>query len=652
MSVRQLVLLSLVLPLLAMACSGNSPTHTPAADLGATVEAAVVAALPTVKPTPTPDYDATVEASMAATIAARPTATPTPTATPVPTSTPTPVPTATPTATPTPTPQPTPTPTPTPDPVVELSEVVERVRASIVRIETSEGSGSGVIFETKGQTGAQTAYVITNQHVVEGETSVSVTVNDSANYRGTVLGADSVRDLAVVTICCGAFQALPFGDASSLRPGDEVVAIGYPLGLPGEATVTRGIVSAVRYVAEYLSQVIQTDAAINPGNSGGPMLSTMGEIVGINTFKIAETSVEGVGFAISEETVQQHIPALQVAPLNPTPTPTPVPLPTGGFGPIDGELQHDPSDGFIKTEYADVSIADMMVEATFINPYSASSNDWDYGFMLRRSDYTGRQIQIVVSSDRRWYAAWREASDADNQRLGGGTLKTFGAGAGGRNHLRVVAIGDRGWFFVNGLFVTSLDLSDVTGAGDVAVITGAFAGDEVAGAATRFENFRGERLDRRYGPADGQFEYQEGFISTHDSGVQSRDVVAEAEFVSPSGRDWDYGFIVRNPEFNRLEVIGLTGEAWWFHQTRDVDYEDYSEVADGFLSSSGISLSSRNSLLVMAFEESGWFFVNDSLVAKLDLGHNLDSGDVSAMGGFFNNHIGEPSFENFKVWVP
>ncbi len=54
----------------------------------------------------------------------------------------------------------------------------------------------------------------------------------------------------------------------------------------------------------------------------------------------------------------------------------------------------------------------------------------------------------------------------------------------------------------------------------------------------------------------------------------------------------------------------------------------------------------------MAFEESGWFFVNDSLVAKLDLGHNLDSGDVSAMGGFFNNHIGEPSFENFKVWVP
>ena len=370
MSVRQLVLLSLVLPLLAMACSGNSPTHTPAADLGATVEAAVVAALPTVKPTPTPDYDATVEASMAATIAARPTATPTPTATPVPTSTPTPVPTATPTATPTPTPQPTPTPTPTPtpDPVVELSEVVERVRASIVRIETSEGSGSGVIFETKGQTGAQTAYVITNQHVVEGETSVSVTVNDSANYRGTVLGADSVRDLAVVTICCGAFQALPFGDASSLRPGDEVVAIGYPLGLPGEATVTRGIVSAVRYVAEYLSQVIQTDAAINPGNSGGPMLSTMGEIVGINTFKIAETSVEGVGFAISEETVQQHIPALQVAPLNPTPTPTPVPLPTGGFGPIDGELQHDPSDGFIKTEYADVSIADMMVEATFINP--------------------------------------------------------------------------------------------------------------------------------------------------------------------------------------------------------------------------------------------------------------------------------------------
>jgi len=535
---------------------------------------------------------------------------------------------------------------------VALRDVVERVRPSVVRIEAGGGSGSGVIFETAGQAGAQTAYVITNQHVVEGSSRVNVIVNDSANFSGIVLGADSVRDLAVVSICCGSFNVLPFGDASELRPGDEVVAIGYSLGLPGEATVTRGIVSAVRYVSEYRSRVIQTDAAINPGNSGGPMLSIMGEIVGINTFKISETSVEGLGFAISEETVQEHIPILQVAP--PSPTSTPIPTQTGAFGPIDGELRHDPSDGFIKTEYANVSIANTTVEATFVNPYSAASNDWDYGFIIRDNRYGSEAdfIRIVVTSGRRWNLAWWDESGADYQRLGGGTLQNFNIASGGRNHVRVVAIDERGWLFVNGDFVSALDLSDITEAGDVAILTGAFEGDEVAGAVTRYENFKGSQLDHRYGPADGQLEYQEGFISAHDSGIQARDLVAEAAFTNPSGRDWDYGFLIRNSDSGRLEVIGLTGEAWWFHDTRVVEDDQYTEVDSGWLSSAGASLLSRNRLLVIAIEETGWFFVNDRLVAKLDLGHNLDSGAVSVVGGFFNNHTGEPSFENFNVWVP
>ena len=119
--------------------------------------------------------------------------------------------------------------------------MIRRARPAVVRIENSTGTGSGAIFETQGQT----AYIITNQHVVDGDAEVSVSVNDSAYYRGTVLGTDSVRDLAVVRICCGSFSKLPFGDAARLQPGDEVVTIGYALGLPGEATITRGIVSAV-----------------------------------------------------------------------------------------------------------------------------------------------------------------------------------------------------------------------------------------------------------------------------------------------------------------------------------------------------------------------------------------------------------------------
>ena len=233
--------------------------------------------------------------------------------------------------------------------------MVKQVRPAVVRIETRTGNGSGVIFETAGQT----AYVVTNHHVVEGYGQVNVVVNDSATYAGTVRGTDQVRDLAVVSICCGRFQTLPFGDASSLEPGDEVVAIGYALGLSGEATITRGIVSAMRYDSSRQSNVIQTDAAINPGNSGGPMLSMYGEILGINTFRIDESNsgrtAEGLGFAISEITVQQRIPTLKTVQAAPTPTPTRRPSPTPsysggfGFGPISGELWHDPSDGLIKT---------------------------------------------------------------------------------------------------------------------------------------------------------------------------------------------------------------------------------------------------------------------------------------------------------------
>ncbi len=296
----------------------------------------------------------------------------------------------------------------------------------MVRIETNSSTGSGVLYETEGRTG----YIITNQHVIEGYNQVWVTVNDSDRYRGDVLGADSVRDLAVVEICCGDFKKLSFGDASSLEPGDEVVNIGYALGMQGEATISRGIVSAIRYDSRHRSDVIQTDAATNPGNSGGPMLSLSGEILGINTFGIDESAsgrqVEGLNFAISEKTVQERIPALRADTASPTPTPTrrlsPTPSPerTNSFGPVSGELRHDPSDGFIKTEYADVSVTDMVVEATFTNPYSSSYNSWDYGFIIRKNHdapfiYIHRRKQrrsLVVKIRRRRSIQQRGRRDA------------------------------------------------------------------------------------------------------------------------------------------------------------------------------------------------------------------------------------------------
>ena len=485
-----------MLTFLLAGCAGETETPIPVAtpNLEATIQAAVATALPTATPTPAPDIDATVTAGIASTQAAAPTQTPTPPPTPDIDATVAAGMAATIAA--------MPPPTPTISPAVLLSEMLKQVRPAVVRIEAGPGTGSGAIFETQGRTG----YVITNHHVVEGYGQVSVTVNDTTTYQGTVLSVDSVRDLAVVSICCGSFHSLTFGRASSLDPGDEVVAIGYALGMQGPATITKGIVSAVRYDSRHEAWVIQTDASINPGNSGGPMLSPNGEVVGINTFKISETSVEGVGFAISETTVQERIPALKVGAPSPTPTPTRRPTPTpapsyeGGFGPTSGELWHDPTDNLSETEDADVFLADAIISATFVNPYSSTTHSWDYGFMFR-DELGGPVVFIVVSSRGAWNLYWREDNNHESQDISSGRLKTFETHNGGSNRLWVVAVGERGYLFANGDFIAALDLSAVIGAGDVSVVTGAYTGNERAGAVTRYEDFTVTALNKRYGPS-------------------------------------------------------------------------------------------------------------------------------------------------------
>ena len=122
--------------------------------------------------------------------------------------------------------------------------MIEDVRPSVVRIRTDKGSGSGVIFEVDDDA----ALVLTNYHVIEDASDTQVEVNDSSTYSAEILGTDSVRDLAVLRICCGDFHALSFGNVSELKPGDEVLAMGYPLGLPGRSNGhSKGIVSAIRY---------------------------------------------------------------------------------------------------------------------------------------------------------------------------------------------------------------------------------------------------------------------------------------------------------------------------------------------------------------------------------------------------------------------
>lgn len=164
------------------------------------------------------------------------------------------------------------------------------------------GTGSGVIFQKNNDI----AYIVTNNHVVEGATKLEVSLYNGEKVSAEIVGTDALTDLAVLKIDSKYVEATAqFGDSSTLRPGDEVYAIGNPLGLDFARTVTSGIVSAVnRSIAvttsagNWETNVIQTDAAINPGNSGGALINPEGLVIGINSLKIADSGVEGLGFAI------------------------------------------------------------------------------------------------------------------------------------------------------------------------------------------------------------------------------------------------------------------------------------------------------------------------------------------------------------------
>ncbi|WP_200801589.1 S1C family serine protease [Bacillus sinesaloumensis] len=176
------------------------------------------------------------------------------------------------------------------------------------------GTGSGVIFQKDGDK----AYVVTNNHVIENANEVEISLYNGEKTMAKLIGTDPLTDLAVLQIDSKNVEAvLQFGDSETLRPGDQVYAIGNPLGLDLSRTVTSGIVSAKdRSISVDTSagswelNVIQTDAAINPGNSGGALLNTQGQIIGINSLKIANSGVEGLGFAIPSNDVVPIINSL------------------------------------------------------------------------------------------------------------------------------------------------------------------------------------------------------------------------------------------------------------------------------------------------------------------------------------------------------
>ena len=480
----------------------------------------------------------------------------------------------------------------------------------------------------------------------------------SPRYPATVLGFDATKDLAALQICCSRdFRAVPMGDAATLRVGDAVFAMGYPLGI-SQASVTRGVVSRVHFDAASGRWLVQTDAPINPGNSGGPLFTLKGEVVGINTSVIRQSAtgdpVEGFGFAVSVTTVRQALPAMKqgsrVGSIG-TPTITPRPRSNDGSG-ISGSIEHLGGDSF-RFYTAGVSTTELGAVATFENPYDRSIGGWDYGLLFRH-DGANRFHIVVVTDDGRWHHRVREGT-SEGREVDSGRSSALRTGRDDSNELRVVAIGERGWFFVNGALVADLDLSEGGEAGDVAVFTGFLSSNKVPGRSTVYRGFT-VREPRFIAGESGQLWHDDDDqIEAFHMRTSVRDFIAVVEFVNPYQRSagtWDYGIAFRDPTGpNDFQAVVVNSDGGWQYFVREggttPTYRESGRVT------LNLKADGTNLLLLLAVGDTALLYANGALAAELDISRGADVGDIWVGTGFFagNELPGSVTeYRDFAVW--
>ena len=624
-----------------------TPTHTP---IPTPTDTPTPIPTPTPVPTDTPTPEPTTT----------PTSLPTDTPTPLPTDTATPSPTDTPTPLPTPTPIPTDTPTPTatpePDTSLDLADVVEHARAGVVRIEGTTGSGSGFVVDADG-------YILTNEHVINGQSRLTVVFDNGTRQSATIVASDAARDIALLKVSAGGtLTVLPF--ATDAREGEEVVALGYPLlslGLGTEMITTQGIVSAFRSI--HGVSYIQHDSPINPGNSGGPLLNTKGEVVGMNTSGYSGEVAQGFGFAIKFDVLSSRLTALKAGQSSlPTPVSTPavVTTQTPGFvfGPESGSIDHDPNDGFIDVHRADVSVSDALIEARFFNPYAASVATWSYGFIFRSG--IANQFHFVgIRSTGHWFHTLRASSEKSEYIAEDTYSPHINSGGQRSNFLRIITRGSEGWLFINERFVAELELDGLTSSGTVSLVGAYWRDDAVAGRSTRFDKFTIRGLNKTFGPRDGNIEHKihdTGSIDVYHSRASLADGIIEANFINPyaSGQgDWSNGFLFRHTGRDVFHIVGSHSTNYWLHYLRTGDVDTQQDLALEYSNVIRISAGANNHILIIALGEEGWFFINGVFVSELDLSGKLDVGDVSAVGTYFTDDgiAGYSTrFEDFTIW--
>ncbi len=508
----------------------------------------------------------------------------------------------------------------------------------------------------------QCAYVLTNYHVLEGASQISVVFFDSLTITGDAVGVDTIRDLAVIRTCGSVlFAALQFRDAQSVSQGDEVLVMGYPLDVD-TAVVTKGIISAFYYDSDQSRWLIQTDAPINPGNSGGPLLTIEGGVIGVNTFVVRGVAsgipIEGFGFAVSQRTIAEVLPGLKSQGLVTLPTATPTTQTTSGYGPIDGAIIHNPDDGFIDDFDLRSFSSNVIIEATFENPYSASVGSWDHGFIFRELNSNSFHA-VIIRSDGKLYHVMRLGEVSSSEVLDSGTSGAINTNATGTNKIQVSVVDNEAWMFTNGSFVSKLDVSGLIESGNVSVISGYFNGDGVSGAITSFKGLTVRPLIT-HTVANGELAHDPsaGTIKTRRMSITSDDMIVQARFTNPypsQDGPWDYGFLFRRSSSNTFHAVGIHSDGTWFHRVRLGSVDSTKNLGEGGSSQILLGNGEANKLSIVAIGDEAWFFINDVYIAKLNLSDLRQAGDIAVITGYFTGDeiAGQSTkYEDVIVWEP
>ena len=381
-----------------------------------------------------------------------------------------------------------------------------------------------------------------------------------------------------------------------------------------------------------------------------------------------------------------------------TPTPTRTPRPTNtpltplkydrallAFGPVGGTLVHEPNDNFVEAEEGPDIKGDLLVEATFLNPYGADNRYWEHGFLLRDGPARNHQYWLSIDSDGFWETFHRLG---DTGLLGRYSEETddIDRRPGGKNLLQVVIIGNRGWIYINGKLQGGMDLSVDTG-GDAVTI---FTDDEYEGE-TRFEDFTVWRwssslasgfsdLDPNamptptptrdpkvpiFGPVSGKIlhDSKDGFLEEFEGPSIKGDVMVEVTFANPFAPNeshWNYGilFTSRIPEtYHHVEVHSTFGGAYNHWRRAGRDDEVRGRLSED-LSGLNLQKDDENHIRLIILGNSGHLYVNERRagILNFDLGNvqnpdqiNLVVADIEVFGYKYDKG-GHTKFEDFTVW--